>query len=161
MKILSSTEAIPSARIEPTLTGRSLVPYAQGRPPVPLADLFEPAAARPSPLRERVGGVDAHRISPRQIAEISMDLYVNGALAWEEYAMLAFQPELHPDYDKTIGALTGEPADPDRPRDFVEQWETRLSFERRYNADQPDLLSRTERIVGVLKQLHLETDVSA
>ena len=103
----------------------------------------------------------ARAISPRQIAEISMDLYVNGALAWEEYAMLAFQPELHPDYARTIGALTGEPAEPDRPRDFVNQWESRLSFERRYNADQPELLARTHRIVDVLKQLNQQTDVSA
>ena len=123
MKILPQASPIPSDRIEPTLTGRSLVPYTQGALPVPLAELFD--APRPSALRERVGEVDARAISPRQIAEISMDLYVNGALAWEEYAMLAFQPELHPDYARTIGALTGEPAEPDRPRDFVNQWESR------------------------------------
>jgi hypothetical protein len=75
--------------------------------------------------------------------------------------MLAFQPELHPNYDKTVGALTGEPAQPDKPRDFVSQWEARLSFEQRYNADQPELLARTQRIVDVLKQLNVQTDVSA
>lgn len=160
MKILPQTATAAPERIEPTLTSRALVPFSPGLPPAPLSEFFDTSAPRPSALRERVGVVDARYISPRQISEISLDLYVNGALAWEEYAMLAFQPELHPDYDKTIGALTGEPADPDRPRDFVEQWETRLSFERRYNADQPQLLSRTERIVGVLKQLKLETDVS-
>ncbi len=36
-----------------------------------------------------------------------MDLHVAGVLPWEGYAMLAFQPELHPDYDRTVGALIG------------------------------------------------------
>ena len=161
MKILPQGETTPPVRIEPTLTGRALVPFSQGQLPVPVAEAFDAAAARPSPLRDKVGAVDARHISPRQIASVSMDLYVNGALGWEEYAMLAFQPELHPDYDKTIGALTGEPAEPDRPRDFVNQWESRLSFEQRYNADQPDILARTQRIVDVLKQLNVQTDVSA
>ena len=63
-----------------------------------------------------------------------MDLYMVGVITWEEHAMLAFQPELHPDYDQTVGALTGEKADPDRPRDYVAIWEARLAFERKHNA---------------------------
>jgi len=161
MKIIAPAEPAPPVRVEPTLTGRALVPYAEAPLPVPVDAPADALSARPSALRERVGIVDARHVSPRQIAAVSMDLYVNGALGWEEYAMLAFQPELHPDYEKTIGALTGEPAEPDRPRDFVNQWEARLSFELRYNADQPDLLARTERIVDVLKQLKLNTDISA
>ena len=91
-----------------------------------------------------------------------MDLYVGGVLPWEEYAMLAFQPELHPDYDRTIGALTGEKAEPDRPRDFVSQWERRLEFEEKYNADHPKLVARTTHIVAVLRQLgDTPTDMSA
>lgn len=161
IKILAQAEPTPPVRVEPTLTGRALVPFAEAPLPVPADAPAAALSARPSALRERVGDPDARHISPRQIAAISMDLYVNGALGWEEYAMLAFQPELHPDYEKTIGALTGEPAEPDRPRDFVNQWEARLSFEQRYNADQPALLSRTQRIVDVLKQLKLNTDISA
>ncbi len=88
-----------------------------------------------------------------------MDLYVAGILPWEEYAMLAFQAELHPDYDKTIGALTGEPAAPDRPRDFLNLWEERLRFEEKHNAGNPNLVARTRRIVQVFRQIASPTNL--
>lgn len=37
--------------------------------------------------------------------------------------MLANQPELHPDFNRTIGALTGRRAAPDRERDCLAEWE--------------------------------------
>ncbi|MBE0532726.1 MAG: hypothetical protein IH626_18030 [Rhodospirillales bacterium] len=110
-------------------------------------------------LRRLIGNVDIRRMSPRQMAETSMDLYVAGILPWEEYAMLAFQAELHPDYDKTIGALTGEPACPDRPRDFLGMWEERLSFEEKHNAETPHLVARTRRIVQVFRQIASPTNL--
>ena len=142
-------------------TGRSLVPVAPRKPPMTLAELFGGSDEAPARLRERIATLDARHISPRQIAELSMDLYVGGALSWEEYALLAFQPELHPDYERTIGALTGEPAEPDRPRDFIAQWEKRLAFDRKYNATRPKMVARTQRIVDVLRQLRLATDAAA
>lgn len=151
----------PLERTDQPSTSRALVPVTPHRPPIPIAEAFESAVPGTDPLRQRVGSVDARNLSPRQIADVSMDLYVGGALSWEEYAMLAFQPELHPDYDRTIGALTGEPAAPDRPRDFVAQWETRLAFERKHNPDKPDLVSRTQRIVDVLRYLNDATNVTA
>ena len=84
---------------------------------------------------------------------ISMDLYVNGIIGWDEYAMLAFQPELHPDFDKTIGALTGEKAQPDRPRDFIETWEKHLSYKRKYNPGDARQIRQVEHLVNVLRQL--------
>ncbi len=121
---------------------------------------------RPSPvtdgglsLRRLIGDVDIRRLSPRQMSETSMDLYVAGILPWEEYAMLAFQAELHPDYDKTIGALTGEPAAPDRPRDFLNLWEERLRFEEKHNAGNPNLVARTRRIVQVFRQIASPTNL--
>lgn len=110
-------------------------------------------------LRRLIGDVDIRRMSPRQMAETSMDLYVSGILPWEEYAMLAFQAELHPDYDKTIGALTGEPAAPDRPRDFLGTWEERLRFEEKHNAENPHLVARTRRIVQVFRQIASPTNL--
>ena len=110
-------------------------------------------------LRRLIGDVDIRRLSPRQMSETSMDLYVAGILPWEEYAMLAFQAELHPDYDKTIGALTGEPAAPDRPRDFLSLWEERLRFEEKHNAETPHLVARTRRIVQVFRQIASPTNL--
>jgi len=157
-------------KIDPTLTSESYAFRAETAPPT------EPVlASSPSPptqasssgaeaqgtasLTRLIGNVDIRHLSPRQMAETSLDLYVAGILPWEEYAMLAFQPELHPDYDKTIGALTGEKAAPDRPRDFLNVWEERLKFEQKYNADNPQLVDRTQRIVQVFRQIDSPTNL--
>jgi len=156
-------------RIDPTLSyqgaltalhppGRGLVPVP--RPPVPAVALpaQKPAPAEP-PIAELFRSIDVRNLTPRQAAEFGMDLHVAGVLPWEEYAMLAFQPELHPDYDRTVGALIGEKAQPDRPRDFVAMWQERLAFERKYNAGDPKLIARTARIVTVLRQIETPTSV--
>ena len=114
-----------------------------------------------SPLHRVVGEASVRDISPRQMAELSLDLYVAGILSWEEYALLGFQPELHPAYDRTIGALTGQTAQPDQPRDHLQAWRQRLAFERKYNADRPQLIARTQRIVRILEQIETPTDVAA
>jgi hypothetical protein len=133
---------------------RALVPL-----PSPAAveeEVKAPARPDRAGAADTDAGLDVRSLTPRQMVDISMDLYVGGVLGWEEYAMLAFQPELHPDYDRTIGALTGEKAEPDRPRDFVAQWEGRLTFEEKHNADHPEFVGRTRRIVAALTQLGAE-----
>ncbi len=125
----------------------------------------EPAAATSaparSPLRQLIGDVDLHRLSPRQMANLSQDLYAAGVVSFDDYAALAFQPELHPDFARTIGALTGERAEPDRPRDFVRLWEDRAEFQRRHNAGRADLVRQDERIARVLRQIDAPTNVVA
>ena len=111
-----------------------------------------------SAIYELIGDVDTHHLSPRQMSELSLDLYAIGAISFDDYSALAFQPELHPDFDRTIGALTGERADPDRPRDFVRLWDDRADFQRRYNAARTDLVEQSERIASVLRQI--ETPIS-
>ncbi len=149
-------------RIDPTLghQGALTPPRTAGRELVPVNRSPVPAprpAAKPvqgeSPIADLFRNIDVRNLTPRQAAELSMDLHVAGLLPWEEYAMVAFQPELHPDYDRTVGALIGERAQPDRPRDFIAMWEERLVFERRYNADDPKLIERTARIVTVLRRI--------
>ena len=147
--------------------GYKIANLARGREPVPHEAPPLPAPGPPAPgppRRETVAGpitpaVDVHNLSPRQMAETSMDLYMVGAITWKEHAMLAFQPELHPDYDQTVGALTGEKADPDRPRDYVAIWEERLAFERKHNAGNDDRVERSRRIVNVLRQIAVPTNI--
>lgn len=157
-------------RIEPTLSSDSFAYRAEVavRPDPVLATSLPPpvedapaAQASQGSLRlsRLIGDVDIRNLSPRQMAETSLDLYVAGILPWDEYAMLAFQPELHPDYDKTIGALTGEKAQPDKPRDFLTIWEERLQFEQKYNGDNPDLIARTQRIVQVFRLIDSPTNL--
>ncbi len=93
---------------------------------------------------------DIRTMTPREMADFSLDLYIDGSLSFEEYSMLAFQPELHPGFENTIGALTGERADPDRPRDYIQQWQDRFDFEQRYPSGNPKKLEQIDRILGVL-----------
>jgi hypothetical protein len=87
------------------------------------------------------------------MAELSLNLFLAGVLTDEEYALLAFQPELHPDFDRTIGALTGERANPDEPRDYVAIWRDRLEFERSRSRPDHDLIGQIQRILFVLRRL--------
>jgi hypothetical protein len=107
---------------------------------------------------------DVRRIAPRETSELSMALYVEGVLSWDEHSMLAFQPELHPDYEATIGALTGKEAEPDRPRDLVKLWEEKLSFELRH-ADQSAVsrknLATAQKIASVLRLIDQPVDMVA
>lgn len=117
------------------------------------AEATEGETPEPTLFGALTGGLSLRDLSPRQMAEVSLELYAAGVLAYEDYELLAFQPELHPDYNVTIGALTGEPAGPDRARDFVTQWEERLNFEQRYNPQNTRRVQETERIVNLLLTL--------
>jgi hypothetical protein len=137
-------------------------PLALPAPAAEAARAEQKSAAKPAhPARELIGDVNLRRLTPRQMTNVSFDLYTAGVVSFDDYSALAFQPELHPDYDRTIGALTGERAAPDRPRDFVEQWRERADFQRRHNAGRPDIVAQHERIAAVLQRIDAPTDVTA
>lgn len=94
---------------------------------------------------------DLRNMSPRRFAEIVHELYVEGSLKWDEYQWVGFPSELHPDYNSTIGALTGERATPDRPRDMLAEMEHRVDFLRRFKGDD-DGFWRAERALDVLRR---------
>lgn len=144
--------------LEPLALGRSLVPVRKGAL-VPSGAVVDRSGdvERMLSRKPAVPAMDVRQMSPRKMAHLSMDLYVAGIIEWEEHEMLAFQPELHPDYNKSIGALTGEPAKPDHPKDFIEEWERRLTFQRRYNPDNFRRLRRTEHIKNILNQINAPT----
>ncbi len=140
-------------------TSRELVSVEAPKPPA-TSERAQPRPTEGEPLAaELLPDVDVRRMSPREAAELSMDLYIAGVLPYDEHAMLAFQPELHPDFEATVGALTGQKAEPDRPRDFVALWEERLDFEHKYNAKDTKLIERTRHIVTVLRQIESPTNV--
>ena len=115
---------------------RDLVHLSPATPPVPVSKAM-PERSTPagdsSLLRFATPRIDVHNLSPRQMAKLSQDLYISGVISFDDYSALAFQPELHPDFDRTIGTLTGKRAAPDTNRDFVRIWEERLDFNRRHN----------------------------
>lgn len=153
--------ASPSANPPPTVTGRHLISL----PPPGLPEPTE-RPQRPQPVAPPIDddspipGVDVRNASPRQITDASLDLYVAGLLSYEDYTALAFQPELHPDYNRTVGALTGERAQPDRRRDFVKYWNDRLQFDLRHNAQDSAQVRQSGRIHDLLKGLSQRTRIN-
>lgn len=131
----------------------AVIPLSTDEPIFPAEALdgrIEPVIALPPPAPPATEELwDLRRISPREFANVMHELYLSGLLTWAQYRVVGFPSELHPDYDSTIGALTGEKAEPDKPRDMVAEWEKRLEFERRYSAGTADVRG-TERILAIL-----------
>ena len=137
--------------------GRELVPFNAPNLPMSTEPQTAPIKVKqyqlPSPFREVFGDTNFRNVSPREMTEGSIYLYALGVLTWDEYSMLAFQPELQPDYDQTIGALTGQKAEPDEPRDFIAHWEEKMTFAQRHNPADSKIIRRTRHILSVLKKL--------
>ena len=131
--------------------GALLPHFNQANLPVPLPNTEEQRRDRAMQMAHV--DVDIRSVPPREMSGLGLELYVSGHLSWDDYAELAFQPQLHPRYDATIGALEGKTAEPNTPQDFVRVWEERLSFDVRYNGDDTKRIQQTERIVGVMRQL--------
>jgi len=106
-----------------------------------------------SPLKQILTNINARAMTPRQMQVLSLDLYASGILSWEEHVELVFQPDLHPDFARTIGALTGEKPLPDRPRDYVRVWEQKLDFERRFAPAKSRAKEHALHILSVLRRI--------
>ncbi len=132
------------------LTGRNVVVFEPPEPPE--GQDGEAVPQSEAPLKGIIMA-NARAMSPREMHELSLDLYASGVLTWDEYEDLAFQPELHPDFSRTIGALTGEKALPDQPRDFIREWEQKLEFERRFAPTKSKAKDRALRILSVLRRI--------
>jgi hypothetical protein len=111
-----------------------------------------PSSSTPSGLRGRTNGrIDPRRLSPRQLADWAHEMYLCRQLNWDEYCLAGFPAELHPHYNRTVGALTGSLAQPDAPRNMLRVWEERVSFALRYfDPEEPEVL-RSEKILQLLK----------
>ncbi|MCD6074650.1 MAG: hypothetical protein K0Q70_1533 [Rhodospirillales bacterium] len=110
--------------------------------------------ARRSPsLHDIAGRYDIRAMTPREMADLSAELYMAGFLNHEQYSDLSFQAELMPNYDMTIGALTGSRAAPDRPRDYTSIWRAKLKFEMKHLADDPRIVERTRKILDLLRSI--------
>ena len=119
------------------------------------------SAGRSFSLHDISRTYDVHRISPREMLDLSFDLYFAGYLPRDQYAVLAFQSELMPNFDDTIGALTGKKAMPDRARDFTAVWRQRLKFEVDHRSDDPRIIERTRMILELLYSIEQTPDLPA
>ena len=139
--------------------GRALVPYAPPLPPERVSE--QPAQTFETVLRPAAHGFDPRNTTPRAIQRESETLYLEGILSWDEHAQLSVQADMHPDYQQTIGALTGETSDPERPRDYIQIWQRRLSFERRHSGLNSEPAQQATHILSLLRRLEHPTDIIA
>ena len=151
---------IPSSSALPAIQPRVAVRHSEPAPSRPSAPAGGRQAGSGGGLLANVAqGRNVRAISPREMTSLSFDLHLAGLLPYEEYAVLAFQPELHPDFDRTTGALTGEKAAPDRPRDFIALLEDRLRAEQARSAADEATQRRTAHLLEVLRRIEEPVDV--
>jgi len=143
----------------PRQTGRKLIVVED---PLPLeAVKGSGISATERPLEKILENINSRNISPREVAKLGFDLYVAGVLKWDEYSDFSFQAELHPEFDKTIGALTGEKARPDAKRDFIKVWEDKYSFSSRHGGSHSDVAKRALHILSILRRIESPVNTSA
>lgn len=128
--------------------------------PLDLVTLTKPGQevlrdAPPEPSPAVLAAPDPDRnvraMSPRQLASLAQELYLSGKIGFEDFRVMGAPPELDPRYDATVGKLTGERADPDRPRDMIAVWEENVAFAQENYTERPDIIARSERILSMLK----------
>lgn len=95
---------------------------------------------------------DVENVSPRDMANMSYELYDSGIISFKQHALLSFQPELSPYFNSTIGKLTNTTAQPDVPRNFLGEWKDRLEQESRDGLPK-DMIKNTKEIVSILDNL--------
>ncbi len=100
-------------------------------------------------------GYPVRFMSPNMLASVAYDLYMQGELEREEYLLLGFLSETHPFYNRTVGALTGEPARPDCPRDLIQEWEDHLQQVSASKLPLTVMLRRAKKILGLLRWLEM------
>ncbi len=144
--------ARPGSGLAPLESDRAPVRIVANTPPVPAGVVADSPPPLVFPAARDETAFDPRNMTPREMAGRSIELYAAGLMEWDDHLALAFQPELHPDYNRTIGALLGEKAAPDAPRDFVIEWERRLLFELRYNAENTEAVGRARRILKALRK---------
>lgn len=96
-------------------------------------------------------------MSPNALANLAYDLYMEGELDREEYLLLGFPSEVHPYYNRTVGALTGEPAKPDMPRDLIHEWEAHLEQVMHSSLPLKVMKQRARKILSLLRWLERPT----
>ena len=144
-------------------SSRALVPYGKTMDMVPVHSLSDGPEQDSDPYHSLSG--DAANLlypryaSPIQLTEASLDLYAMGLISFEDYSALANHPELHPNFNNTIGALTGETAAPERKRDMVTEWEERYRFLYKFSPENTQLINQAARITNLLRALARKTNL--
>ncbi|NQV98669.1 MAG: hypothetical protein HQ483_03135 [Rhodospirillales bacterium] len=151
---LGATDALLAKHGPPgtalTIVQRPSVPALSAGQKIRSHDIIGEA---PSAIKQLAIGTDVRKISPHEISDFSLDLYAAGIISFEDYSALSQHPELNPSFNRTIGALTNEKAQPQVRRDMVRFWEEKLAFANRHEAFCGSDREQAIRIVGLLRYL--------
>ncbi|MFZ2854616.1 MAG: hypothetical protein WAZ34_10980 [Rhodocyclaceae bacterium] len=99
-------------------------------------------------LAGKTGQYDVRNMSPRNMAALSQALYQDGAISFQDHALLSFQPELSPEFNKM---LAGTPDNADAPKDFIAQWTTQLQVHE--SLGQTSFAKNDQRMLNILGNL--------
>lgn len=102
-------------------------------------------------MNDIVEKYDVTNISPAQMVLLAKELYTSRLISEIEFAYLSFQPELHPNYNATIGKNTGKVAQPDKPRNYIEVWENQVHEDLRRDSLN---IAKSWRIMKIMHHLH-------
>lgn len=91
------------------------------------------------------GQYDVRNLSPRNMAALSQALYQDGAISFQDHALLSFQPELGPESNKTLAGSA------DAPKDFIAQWTTQLQVHE--SLGQSAFAKNDQRMLNILGNL--------
>lgn len=92
---------------------------------------------------------DVTNISPKEMAEMSQQLFDSGNITLKQHSMLSFQPELNPSYSSTIGKMTNKIGQPDVPRNFLGEWKDLLEHQIK-NGYPEHIIQNTKEVVFIL-----------
>ena len=95
---------------------------------------------------------DVRDMTPNELVKLSARLYEAGAIGFEEYTILSFQPEFHDRFDENSEFYRELQSEPDQPRDFITEWQRHL-WEMQSSAPgvfSPDMAA-TREIIELLK----------
>lgn len=87
--------------------------------------------------------------SPREIADMSLELYEGNVISFEEHSRLSFQTELH---REQYQEMYGEAPQPDNPRDYIVEWQNKLDSQRASGTPREFTL-KTVDMIGLLNNL--------
>ncbi len=147
MNITNSTPAFPTYNSAETATSPPKN-FERGNHLPPSSDTVTISGTSKSiqAAQNIMANYNVNNISPRDMAAMSNELYSSNNISLEEHAMLSFQPELN-------AKQPIESAAPDAKRDFINEWERKLEFQKQYGAPK-EFIDRTKNTLNLLVNLN-------
>lgn len=111
----------------------------------------QPRPLRTTPQDPLAAKYDVRAISSLELTVLANELYQDGRIDRELFAMMSFQPEMHQQYDDVGAQGIGRP-DPNRKRDALAEWEEILRRQEDFG-NSGYFTDQTRRVIQALARL--------